>query len=169
MISLSRNARQPTREAWSIDQVIHEQSITLSSILDKSTYGNYTSMLNSYILFCKLHNRPIYLTENTLSCYIVFMCCHIKPDSVDTYLSGICNQLETHFPHVQAIRSSTLISRTLKGFHDILTPAGGLTAEIKTAADPSMLGPRGLQIRTRGVKLHNIPGKHVGIWHCLSH
>jgi hypothetical protein len=115
MISLSRNARQPTREAWSIDRLIHEWSIALGSVLDKSTYCNYTSALNSYISFCKLHNRPIYPTEDTLSFYIVFMCHHIKPDSVDTYLSGICNQLETHFPHVRTIRSSTLVSRTLKG------------------------------------------------------
>ena len=36
------------------------------------------------------------------------MCHHIKPDSVDTYLSGICHQLKPYFPHVHEIRKSKL-------------------------------------------------------------
>jgi hypothetical protein len=115
MISLSKGSRQPSREAWTLDRLIHERSIALGSALDKSTYSNYTSALNSYIAFCKLHNCPIYPTEDTLSFYVVYMSHHIKPDSVDTYLSGICNQLEVHFPHVRTVRSSLLVSRTLKG------------------------------------------------------
>ncbi|CDO68567.1 hypothetical protein BN946_scf184998.g64 [Trametes cinnabarina] len=43
------------------------------------------------------------------------MCHHIKPDSVDSYLSGICNQLEHLFPHVRNNRRSSLVSRTLRG------------------------------------------------------
>jgi hypothetical protein len=34
---------------------------------------------------------------------------------VDSYLSGICNQLETLFPEVRTVRNSTLVCRTLKG------------------------------------------------------
>jgi hypothetical protein len=34
---------------------------------------------------------------------------------VDTYLSGICNQLETHFPDVRIARKSTLVSCALQG------------------------------------------------------
>jgi integrase len=43
------------------------------------------------------------------------MCSHIKPASVDSYLSGICNQLEPWFPKVREIRGSALVSKTLTG------------------------------------------------------
>jgi hypothetical protein len=84
-------------------------------VIDESTLSNYTSALNSYITFCRLHDRPIEPTQDTLSFYTVYMCHHIKPDSVDTYLSGICNQLEMYFPEVRKIRSSALVTKTLQG------------------------------------------------------
>jgi hypothetical protein len=40
---------------------------------------------------------------------------HINPKSVDTYLSGIANQLETHFLDVRSARKSPLVSRALQG------------------------------------------------------
>ncbi|GBE86729.1 hypothetical protein SCP_0906090 [Sparassis crispa] len=43
------------------------------------------------------------------------MCHHIKPDSVDSYLSGICNQLEHLFPNIRAVRHGHLVARTLAG------------------------------------------------------
>ncbi|KAF8586402.1 hypothetical protein K439DRAFT_1646287 [Ramaria rubella] len=43
------------------------------------------------------------------------MCHHIKPQSVGSYLSGICNTLEPHFPNVRTIRSSLLVTRSLDG------------------------------------------------------
>ena len=52
---------------------------------------------------------------DTLSFFIVFMCHHIKPSSVDTYLSGICHQLEPYFPSIRSIRNSMLCKRTLAG------------------------------------------------------
>jgi hypothetical protein len=115
MIEISAKSRQPHRRAWTLDRLLHERSIALGSCLDKSTYGNYSSALNSYITFCKLHKRPIQPTADTMSFYVVFMSHHIKPDSVDTYLSGICNQLEVHFPDIRNIRASRLVARTLKG------------------------------------------------------
>ncbi len=80
-----------------------------------SMLGPYNSALNSYITFCKLHDFPVKPMEDTLSYYVVYMSSHIKPDSVGTYLSGICNHLENFFPDVRAIRNSILVSRTLKG------------------------------------------------------
>ncbi|PBK69279.1 hypothetical protein ARMSODRAFT_844066, partial [Armillaria solidipes] len=62
-----------------------------------------------------LHHLPVLPTEDTLSYYVVYMCAHIKPDSVDSYLSGICNRLENFFPNIRTIRTSMLVSRTLKG------------------------------------------------------
>ena len=69
-----------------------------------STWDNYGSALNSYLTFVLLHNIPVEPTANTLSLYTVYMCHHIKPDSVDTYLSGICQQLEPYFPKVREAR-----------------------------------------------------------------
>ncbi|RDB27270.1 hypothetical protein Hypma_004298 [Hypsizygus marmoreus] len=45
------------------------------------------------------------------------MCAHIKPNSVASYLSGICQQLEPYFPNVREFRKSALVSRTLTGCH----------------------------------------------------
>ncbi|PBK84920.1 hypothetical protein ARMGADRAFT_1088069 [Armillaria gallica] len=50
-----------------------------------------------------------------MSYFIVFMSSHIKPDSVSSYLSGICNWLENFFSHVCEVRNSTIVSCTLKG------------------------------------------------------
>ncbi|KJA20809.1 hypothetical protein HYPSUDRAFT_110131, partial [Hypholoma sublateritium FD-334 SS-4] len=62
-----------------------------------------------------IHNFPIDPTEETLSFFVVYMSHHIKPDSVGTYLSGICHQLEPYFPNVREARRSSIVTRTLKG------------------------------------------------------
>ncbi|KAF9022931.1 hypothetical protein BDZ89DRAFT_917078, partial [Hymenopellis radicata] len=62
-----------------------------------------------------MHGLPIDPTEDTLSFFVVYMSAHIKPDSVGTYLSGICNKLEAYFPFVRATRRSYLVKRTLAG------------------------------------------------------
>ena len=54
-------------------------------------------------------------TQDTLSFYVVFLSSHIKPDSVNSYLSGICRQLEPFFPDVRRNRNSMLVSRTMTG------------------------------------------------------
>jgi hypothetical protein len=53
--------------------------------------------------------------QQTLALFITFQCTHINPNSVDTYLSGIANQLESHFPDVHTARKSPLVSRALQG------------------------------------------------------
>lgn len=40
---------------------------------------------------------------------------HIKPSSVDSYLSGICNQLEPFYPDVRDARRHRLVTQTLRG------------------------------------------------------
>ncbi|KAJ7688488.1 putative retroelement protein [Mycena rosella] len=87
----------------------------MGAAIDSSTAQTYGSALNSLIEFCRLHGFPIEPTADTLSFYVVFMCHHIRPESVDSYLSGICNKLEPHFPQVREIRKSMLVSRTLQG------------------------------------------------------
>lgn len=110
-----RVTRQPVREAWSRERLVHERAIALGLAVDKSTSISYSSALNSYFNFCDLHNFDVEPTPETLSFYVAFQCHHINPRSVDSYLSGICNMLEPYFPHVRQSRRDLLVARTLKG------------------------------------------------------
>ena len=98
-----------------MDRLLYECSILLGMAIDNSTTITYTSATNSYLTFCRLHNMPIDPTPETLSYYITFQSSHINPKSVESYLSGICNNLEPFFPEIRANRASALVKRTLKG------------------------------------------------------
>ena len=115
MIRGNRRARQPVREVWSREQLVHEQAIALGHVIDRSTLSNYSSALNSYLNFIKLHDLLVELTPERLSFYTVYMSHHINPCSVNTYLSGILQQLEAHFPTVKEAQNSTLVHHTLQG------------------------------------------------------
>lgn len=115
MILGHRKARQPARVAWSRERLVHERALALGHVIDKSTLSNYSSALNSYLNFVRLHNLPVEPTPDTLSFYTVYMCHHINPRSVNTYLSGISQQLEANFPAVKEARNSALVRRTLQG------------------------------------------------------
>ena len=115
MLQVSATSRQPKREAWTMERLVNERSISLGYSLDASSFGAYTSALNSYLTFCNLHHLPVDPTPDTLSFYVVFLSTYIKPDSVNAYLSGICRQLEPFFPDVRQNRKSMLVSRTLTG------------------------------------------------------
>jgi len=92
-----------------------ELAINLGLAIDRSTHDNYSSALNSYLTFCRLHDIDIEPTQRTLALFVTFQSAHINPKSVDTYLSGIANQLESHFPEVRIARKSALVSRALQG------------------------------------------------------
>jgi len=62
-----------------------------------------------------MHNYPLDPTPDTLSLFTVYMCHHIKPNSVGTYLSGVCHQLEPYFPDICSSRNSALVHCTLQG------------------------------------------------------
>ena len=111
MISSPIRARQP----WTRERLLRERAIALGQAIDNSTWKNYGSALNSYLNFIKLHDFPIEPTPDTLSLFTVYMCHHIKPTSVATYLSGICQQLEPYFPNIRSARNSALVHRTLQG------------------------------------------------------
>ena len=115
MIQGTRKTRQPIREVWSKERLVHERAIALGNVIDRSTLSNYSSALNSYLNFVKLHDLAVEPTPETLSFFMVYMCHHINPRSVNSYLSGISQQLETHFPSVKEARNSTLVRRTLQG------------------------------------------------------
>ena len=115
MIRSARRSRQPVREAWSRDKLVRERAIALGQAIDTSTLKSYSSALNSYLAFVRLHDFPVEPTPDTLSFYTVFMCSFLKPESVTAYLSGLCQQLEPYFANVRAARLSPLVERTLKG------------------------------------------------------
>ena len=115
MITSHVKSRQRARVAWTRDRLLRERALALGQAIDISTWKNYGSALNSYLTFVRIHNFPIKPTPDTLSFFTVFMCHHIKPTSVDSYLSGICQQLEPYFPSVRSIRNSVLCKRTLAG------------------------------------------------------
>jgi len=96
-----------------MDHLIHEQSILLGMAIDNSTANTYTSATNSYLTFCKLHNIPINPTSKTLSYYITFQSSHINPKSIESYLSGICSNLEPFFPEVHSNWDSALVKQML--------------------------------------------------------
>src|SRR5437016_1969194 len=106
MITSGIPSRQPARVAWTRERLIHERALALGQAIDMSTWKNYSSALNSYLNFVCLHDFPVDPTPDTLSFFTVYMSHHIKPDSVDTYLSGICQQLEPFFPDVRKHRKS---------------------------------------------------------------
>ena len=115
MISSNVRSRQPPQEVWTRERLIRERAIALGQAVDNSTWKNYGSALNSYLNFIKMHEYPLEPSPNTLSLFTVYMCHHIKPDSVGTYLSGICHQLEPYFPNVRTSRNSALVHHTLQG------------------------------------------------------
>ena len=65
--------------------------------------------------FCSAHSFPVDPTPDTPSFYAVYSAHYIKPDSVSSYLFGICNQLEPFFPEVQTSRLHWLVKKTLAG------------------------------------------------------
>ena len=114
MIHISEVSRQPIRTAWTMERLNAELTINLGMAINRATHNSYFSALNSYLTFCRLHSIDIEPTEQTLTLYLTFQCTYINPKSVNSYLSGITNQLESHFPNVRVAHKSTLVSRALQ-------------------------------------------------------
>ena len=115
MIQSNVKSKQRPRLAWTREQLLQECSLTLGQAIDISTWKNYSSALNSYLTFIQIHNFPVKPTPDTLSFFTVFTCHHIRPKSVDSYLSGICQQLEPDFPSVRDVHKLILCKRMLNG------------------------------------------------------
>ena len=108
-------SRQPLQEAWTIDWLNSELAINLGLAIDCSTHESYMSAPNSYITFCHIYGFDIEPSQQTLAYYVTFQSSHINPRSIDSYLSGVCNQLESHFPDVWNTHKSPMVSWVLKG------------------------------------------------------
>jgi len=115
MIHISTMSRQPVQEAWTLACLNAELTINLGMVIDRATHDSYSSALNSYLTFCRLHSLNIKPTQQTLALFVTFQLAHINPKSVDTYVCSISNLLETPFPDVHAAHKSTLISHALQG------------------------------------------------------
>ena len=89
--------------------------MALGQAVDTSTWSCYSSALNSYLNFIKNHNFSVKPKPDTLSYFTVYMSYHIKPSSVNSYLSGICQQLEPFFLDVHKHQKSLLVHHTFKG------------------------------------------------------
>ncbi|KAJ7149315.1 hypothetical protein C8R43DRAFT_952145 [Mycena crocata] len=109
------SSQPPGQKAGTTAKLVHERAIALGYVVDKSSHFTYMSHLNSYINFCTLHGFSIEPTKDTMLFFVIYMCHHIRPDSVDSYLSGICNQLESAFPNIRSVHKSALVRNTLKG------------------------------------------------------
>ncbi|KIY46242.1 hypothetical protein FISHEDRAFT_47647 [Fistulina hepatica ATCC 64428] len=109
------HARQLPRAPWSRERLQTERAIAIGASIDVSSRAAYSSALQSYVSFCRMHQLPIEPTADTLSFFVVYMSHHIKPSSVNSYLSGICAQLQPFFPNVRVARSDQLVRRTLTG------------------------------------------------------
>ncbi|PIL33308.1 hypothetical protein GSI_04758 [Ganoderma sinense ZZ0214-1] len=71
--------------------------------------------LRCYLSFCERQRLSVDPTPDTLSLFVAYEGQHIDPRSVDSYLSGICAELEPFYPDVRRNRLSRLVRDTLKG------------------------------------------------------
>ena len=115
MFKISDNSRQPNWEAWTMERLNAGLTINLGMAIDHSTHNNYPSTLNLYLTFCHLHNLDVEPTLYNLALFVTFQSTFINPKSVNSYFSGIVNQLETHFPDVQVAYKSALVTCALQG------------------------------------------------------
>jgi hypothetical protein len=95
-----RSSRQPIRPTWTHERLVHECVIAWGMALERSSILSYSSALQSYLSFCSAHDFPPDPTPDTLSFYTVYISHFLKPNTVKSYLSGICSQLESTYPDV---------------------------------------------------------------------
>lgn len=98
-----------------MDRLLLERSILMGMAIDITAAASYDSAINSYLTFCKLHNIAPEPSPDTFSLCVTWQSAHIDPKSVDSYLSGVCSNLEPYYPDIRKICTSLLVSRTLKG------------------------------------------------------
>jgi hypothetical protein len=110
MTPLPSRARQPECEVWPREKLIRMCALALSHAQAPSTSLIYSSALHAYLSFCKNHNIDIEPSTDSLSFFTVYMSFHIRPSSVESYLSGIQSELEPYFPQIHQLRRSLLVS-----------------------------------------------------------
>lgn len=61
MLNLSANSRQSHTDPWSLERLLYERAIAMGMALEASSISSHNSHLNSYLTFCRIHNRPLNL------------------------------------------------------------------------------------------------------------
>jgi hypothetical protein len=87
----------------------------LENAWDPTTRRVYFSHLKSYFRFVNMHNLKLEPSPLNLALYVVYMSHHIKPSSVESYLTGICHYLSVEFPMVNQWRNDPLVRQALRG------------------------------------------------------
>ena len=59
MIQSATRSRQRPRVAWSRDKLLRERAIALGQAIDTSTLKSYSSALNSYLSFIRMHDLSL--------------------------------------------------------------------------------------------------------------
>jgi len=106
---------RPYHKPWTLEHLNYKHSILLGMSIDTSTATTYSSTLNLYLTFCKIHKLLVEPTPQTLSYYTTFQSFYINPKSVDSHLSGICNQLDPFPPDIHNNYVSLLVTCTIAG------------------------------------------------------
>ena len=137
--SASRPRRAP-EEPWSTEALILWRSYYVTSSLAPSSRLSYTSALQSYHRFCQLHDFPTKPLADTLSFLLTYRSHSLRPQTLSSYLSGICNQLEAFYPQVRALRQSPIVRHTLAGIHRVHSTSAHrkrplLPADLQVAID----------------------------------
>ena len=104
---------------WSTDELVSWRSFYITSSLVPSSHLAYTSALQSYHQFCQLHHFPTEPMADTLSFFLTYRSHTLRPQTLSSYLSGICSQLEAFYPQVRALRQTAIVRRTLAGIHRV--------------------------------------------------
>lgn len=107
--------RRQLRQPFPMAKLRRLLGIALENAWDVSTRKAYRSHLKSYLEFIRSHNLNLEPTEDTLALYIVYMSNHIKPTSVEVYLTGIIHYLTPFYPLIRIARNSALVKQTLRG------------------------------------------------------
>ena len=100
LIQQTHGSRKPQHVAWSSECFAYKRSLMLGQSIATNIWTSYGLALNSYLNFIHLHNFNSEPTANTLSLFTTYMSKHIKPSSVASYLTGICQQLEPFFSDI---------------------------------------------------------------------
>lgn len=87
----------------------------LENAWDVSTQKTYHSHSKLYLQFVKSDNLNLESTEDNLALFIIYMSNHIKPTSVETYLTGIVYNLSPFYPSVQNTQNSPYVKQALQG------------------------------------------------------
>jgi hypothetical protein len=115
MTKRTLKTKRPKRETWSRELLLRERAVAIACSIEPGSISSYSSAVKSYFDFCSAHSFPFEPTPDTLSFYTVYTAHYIKPKSVRSYLSGLCNQLEPFFPEIRSNRRHWLVTKTLAG------------------------------------------------------